>query len=89
MSDVIIYSTTVCPYCRMAKALLDAKKISYDEILVDERADLRDMLIEKTGLRTVPQIFIHGTPIGGYDRLIELSETGQLEQLINIGHRDE
>lgn len=82
-AEVIIYTAAYCPYCRMAKDLLDAKGFkNYHEI--DASApDVRADLLEKTGgQRTVPQIFIDGKHIGGFDRLSELDEAGELDALL-------
>lgn len=73
-----IYTTQVCGYCVLAKNLLDQKGLVYEEIDVTEDATRRSWLVETTGLRTVPQIFIDGEPIGGYDDLVILNESGEL-----------
>jgi len=73
-----IYTTQVCGYCVLAKNLLDQKGLVYEEIDVTEDATRRSWLVETTGLRTVPQIFIDGEAIGGYDDLVILNESGEL-----------
>ena len=80
MSDVQIYTTRVCGYCVAAKRLLSARAIPYDEIDVTSDASKRTWLVEVTGRRTVPQIFIRGESIGGYDELSGLDRTGKLAE---------
>ncbi len=87
MAEVIIYSTWSCPYCRQAKALLDSKKINYQEIRVDEQPMRREEMIARSARRTVPQIFINGQSIGGCDDLYALEATGQLDQLLGLEER--
>ena len=78
MTDVRIYTTRVCGYCVAAKRLLAARAIPYEEIDVSGDDARRAWLVETTGLRTVPQIFIGGESIGGYDELAALDRSGQL-----------
>ena len=82
MSEVIIYTTATCPYCVNAKELLRRKNIAFEEIRVDLQPELREELIQKTNRRTVPQIFINGQSIGGFDELYALDKQGQLNQLV-------
>ena len=83
MAKVRMYSTAVCPFCQMAERLLQAKGVTeIDKIRVDlDPAQLRDMM-EKTGRRTVPQIYIGDTHVGGYDDLAALERAGQLDPLL-------
>ncbi|MDP1538299.1 MAG: glutaredoxin 3 [Burkholderiales bacterium] len=83
MAKVRMYSTAVCPFCQMAERLLQAKGVTeIDKIRVDlDPAQLRDMM-EKTGRRTVPQIYIGNTHVGGYDDLAALERAGQLDPLL-------
>lgn len=69
MSNINIYSTRTCPYCVMAKKLLAERGLLYREIFVDSDDAERDKMIELSGRRTVPQIFIDEKHIGGYDDL--------------------
>lgn len=78
MSDVKIYTTRICPYCIAAKRLLSSRSIAYEEVDVTGDDAKRAWLVEATGRRTVPQIFIRGEPIGGYDELARLDQSGQL-----------
>ena len=83
MAKVEVYSTNYCPYCVRAKQLLDAKGVDFTEIDVTGNDDARIALVEKSGgRRTVPQIFIDGNAIGGYDDLRALEDSGQLDSLL-------
>jgi glutaredoxin 3 len=84
MADVVLYSTQVCPYCIAAKRLLAARSIPYDEVDVSGDPDKRAWLVETTRRRTVPQIFIKGESIGGYDELSALDKSGQLAQKLLV-----
>jgi len=82
MAKVTVYTTEYCPYCVRAKALLRQKGVSFDEIDVGMDAALRDKMVEASGRRTVPQIFINEQPIGGYEELRALDEDGELDRLL-------
>ncbi|MDX2155988.1 MAG: glutaredoxin 3 [Hyphomicrobiaceae bacterium] len=83
MSKVTIYSSAYCPYCMMAKRLLDRKGISYEEVSVDGRPGVRAEMRRKAGGRnTVPQIWIGNRHIGGCDDLHALDEAGGLDPLL-------
>ena len=82
MANIIVYSTAVCPYCDRAKALLDKKGASYQEIRVDEDTEARQEMMQKSGRRTVPQIFINDESIGGFDDLHALDQAGKLDELL-------
>ena len=86
---VKIYTTPLCGYCVMAKRLLASRSISFEEIDVAGNTELREWLVEVTGLRTVPQIFIHGRPIGGFTDLSALDKQGVLMKMIAEGPRGE
>ena len=80
---VVMYSTKVCPYCMMAERLLKSRGVSdIEKILVDGDENLRAEMIEKTGRRTVPQIFIGATHVGGFDVLSALDKAGGLLPLL-------
>jgi glutaredoxin 3 len=83
MPDVTIYTTGSCPYCVQAKRLLTHKGIAYREIDVTMDAALRQTMIQASGRRTVPQIFIGERSIGGFDELYELDQSGELDTLLN------
>lgn len=80
--NIIIYSTSHCPYCVRAKELLKRKKASFTEILVDNDDKKREEMIAKTGRYTVPQIFINDQHIGGCDDLYSLESSGKLTELL-------
>jgi len=83
MTKITMYSTQVCPYCVMAERLLASKGAAITEkILVDKDPTLRDEMIAKTGRRTVPQIFINETHVGGFDDLSALDRAGKLDPLL-------
>lgn len=80
---VVVYTTNTCPYCQRAKDLLGLKGIPFQEINVTD-PEARLALVEKAqGRKTVPQIFIHDAPIGGYDDLKALDEKGELSRLLH------
>lgn len=82
-AQVLMYCTAVCPYCVMAERLLKSKGVtSIEKIAVDRHAKLREEMMERTGRRTVPQIFIGDTHVGGYDDIAALDKTGGLEVLL-------
>jgi glutaredoxin 3 len=83
MSNVVMYSTAVCPYCVQAERLLAAKGVKdITKIRVDQDPARRDEMIARTGRRTVPQIFIGDTHVGGYDDLAALDRAGGLVPLL-------
>ena len=77
-----IYSTTWCGPCASAKRLLDSLGQSYEEIDIEENNISREKLMEMTGGMTVPQIIINEKPIGGFDQLLELNQSGKLEEML-------
>jgi glutaredoxin 3 len=81
MPRVELYTTPSCPFCVRAKRLLTERHIPYSEVDVSEDDDLREDVMRRTGRRTVPQIFIDGRSIGGYEELAELDATGELRDL--------
>jgi glutaredoxin 3 len=81
MADVVVYSTTSCGYCVRAKALLGKLGIKFEEVDVSNDADKRQWLVQTTGRRTVPQIFINGEAIGGFDELAAMNSAGKLISL--------
>lgn len=83
MRNVTIYTTSLCPYCHMAKELLSKKGARYEEIDVSGRAGLRAEMTQKSGGRTtVPQIWIGDTHVGGCDDLYALDRAGKLDPLL-------
>ena len=83
MQHVTMYHKTWCPYCQHAKQLLDSKGVT-DIEMIDIEADpaQRDVMIERTGRRTVPQIYIGETHVGGHDDLVALNQAGKLDGLL-------
>jgi glutaredoxin 3 len=82
VSEILVYTTTNCPYCDRAKELLTRKGVSYEEVRVDEDDASRDEMVSRSQRRTVPQIFINGKHIGGSDDLHELDIRGELDDLL-------
>jgi glutaredoxin 3 len=84
MQAVKMYTTAVCPYCVRAKSILKAKGVaSIEEIRIDTDPEARAYMMETTGRRTVPQIFIGTTHVGGCDDLVALDQAGKLVPLLN------
>lgn len=77
-----IYSTSWCPSCRAAKSLLESKGIAYEEINIEDVGMSREQLAEMTGGYSVPQIIINGSSIGGFDKLVMMNQSGQLDTLL-------
>jgi glutaredoxin 3 len=84
MARVVIYTTSYCPYCSGAKALLHSKNVSFDEIDVTDDPERRAEMERLAHRRTVPQIFIDGKGIGGFDDARFLDSTGELDRLLGI-----
>ena len=82
MSKIQIYTTPICPYCVRAKALLKKKGAEFEEIDVFMDADAREQMEAKSRRRTVPQIFIGETHVGGCDDLYALEHDGKLDPLL-------
>jgi len=83
---VVMYSSGVCPYCTMAERLLKAKGIAdIEKIRIDLDPQQRTLMMEKTGRRTVPQIYIGDTHVGGFDDLSALDREGKLDPLLQMG----
>jgi glutaredoxin 3 len=86
MAAVTMYSTGMCPYCQMAERLLRSKGVStIAKIRVDLEPERRVEMMQKTGRRTVPQIYIGETHVGGYDDLAALDRAGRLDELLRAG----
>ena len=83
MKDVTVYTTNSCPYCRQAERFLEEHQVAFQNIDVTGNDELRTRLVELSeGRRTVPQIFIGGTPIGGYTDMIALHQKGALMPML-------
>ena len=81
-AKVRIYTTSYCGYCRAAKALLGERSVQYEEIDCTDDGDTRRWLVEQTGQRTVPQIFIADVPVGGFSELSALDRAGRLAAIL-------
>jgi glutaredoxin 3 len=83
MAKIIMYSTGVCPYCQRAEMLLRSKGVTeIEKIRIDLEPARRDEMMEKTGRRTVPQVYIGELHVGGFDDLAALDRAGKLEPLL-------
>ena len=82
MATVRMYSTGVCPYCVMAEKLLAAKGVAIEKIRIDLDTEKRGEMMQLTGRRSVPQIFVGDTHVGGYDDLAALDQAGKLDELL-------
>ena len=83
VAKVEIYTSPSCPYCVRAKTLLDKKSVSYTEVRVDQNPQtFEEMVRRSNGKRTVPQIFINGVNVGGFDDLWNLEKQGKLDRLL-------
>lgn len=82
MSKVVIYTAVPCGYCRAAKSFFDQRDIGYEEVDMTGDRDARIDLAQRSGQRTVPQIFIGETHVGGYTDLVALASAGKLEGLL-------
>lgn len=84
MNKVLMYSTGVCPYCTRAEMLLKQRGVTeIEKIRIDLDPEQRDAMMTRTGRRTVPQIYIGDTHVGGFDDLAALDKAGQLTPLLN------
>jgi thioredoxin reductase (NADPH) len=88
MADITIYNKPHCPYCDMAKRLLASKGQSWSEIDIEARPEKREEMIERSGRRTVPQIWIGDRHVGGFDDLEALEQAGELDALLGLVHRE-
>lgn len=83
MNKVIMYSTQVCPYCQMAERLLKSRGVDHiEKVLIDKDPARRQEMMSRTGRRTVPQVYIGDTHVGGYDDLSALDRSGGLTPLL-------
>jgi glutaredoxin 3 len=83
VNSVVMYSTQVCPYCQMAERLLKSRGVQHvEKILIDREPLRREEMMKRTGRRTVQQVFIGETHVGGYDDLSALDRAGGLTPLL-------
>ncbi|RJX33465.1 MAG: glutaredoxin 3 [Oxalobacter sp.] len=88
-TGVVMYSTAICPYCVRAERLLMSRGVQHIEtIRIDLDESARERMIEKTGRRTVPQIFIGGTYVGGCDDLFALDKAGELQAMLGMSQTE-
>lgn len=83
MARVLMYTTAICPYCVNAKKLLAQKGVEVEEIRVDQQPQLRSEMMQKSGQRTVPQIWIGEYHVGGFTDLWALDKQGKLDGLLH------
>lgn len=81
---VTMYSTRFCPYCIRARTLLESKRVAYTDISVDGTPALRREMIQRSGRRTVPQIWIGARHVGGFNDLARLEQQGRLDELLKL-----
>jgi glutaredoxin 3 len=81
-AHVVMYTSAVCPYCVRAERLLDAKGVAVEKIRVDLDPEQKTIMMQKTGRRTVPQIYVGDTHVGGFDDLYALDQAGRLDPLL-------
>jgi glutaredoxin 3 len=81
MSQVTVYTTEPCGYCRVAKALLNKRGIAFEEINLAKDPEGRAELVRRTGMMTFPQVVIDGETIGGYQELVAYDKSGSLAEL--------
>ena len=82
VTKVLMYSSRLCPYCRMAERLLEKKGVQAEKVMVDEDLVRRGEMARRAGRTSVPQIFIGETYVGGYAELAMLERTGQLDAML-------
>jgi glutaredoxin 3 len=82
MAKVLMYSTGVCPFCLMAERLLKSKGAEIEKVRVDLEPERRQEMMQRTGRRTVPQIYVGERHVGGYDDLAALDRAGGLDPLL-------
>lgn len=80
--DVLLYTTSWCPFCHRAKSLLREKQVQWNELDIEADPVHRRAMMQTSGRNTVPQIFINGMHVGGSDELFELDATGELDKLL-------
>jgi glutaredoxin 3 len=79
---IIVYTTQTCPFCVRAKRLLERKKVVFEEISVEGKDELRVWLVEQSGQRTVPQIFVGERSLGGFSDIDALDREGKLDPIL-------
>jgi len=87
-AEVVIYRTTTCAYCHHVHRLLESKGVVFTEVDVAGDEGKRRLLLDVTKRRTVPQVFINGKPVGGFDELSRLNRSGELDRLLAESRQD-
>ncbi len=82
--DIVIYTKDYCPYCKRATAFLKRKKLDFKEVDVTHDQEAFDPVIERTGVKTVPQVFVDDEFIGGYDDMVALKKAGTINEKFGI-----
>ena len=82
MPEVVLYGTRFCPYCIAARRLLKRKSVNFKDIGVDGNPKLRAEVMQRSGQRTVPQIWVGNTHVGGFDELQRMDQQGKLDKLL-------
>ena len=84
MPKVILYTKNYCAFCRHAKALLTSKGVEFEEINIEYDEPLQEEVKRKSGRWTVPQIFVDGNSLGGYQEIQALDSRGELDEILRI-----
>jgi glutaredoxin 3 len=84
LSEVLLYTTAYCPYCVAAKNFLKSRGANYSEVRVDSDLAARKVMMEATRRSSVPQIFINGAYVGGYEELVALDRAGKLAPMLEV-----
>jgi len=84
MPKVTVYTREFCAFCRYAKALLQSKGVEFEEIDISQDESLQEQIWQSSGRKTVPQIFVDGRPLGGFEEIRELDARGELDKILEI-----
>lgn len=84
LNKVVMYGTTSCPYCRLARQLFEKRGIEYTEYIIDRERHLREEMESLSNRTSVPQIFINDGHVGGFEELAELDMDGELNTLLGL-----
>ncbi len=84
MPKVIVYTRDYCAFCRHTKALLNSKGVDFEEIDISQDEALQEKVWLSSGRKTVPQIFVDGRPLGGFEEIRELDASGELDKILEI-----
>jgi glutaredoxin 3 len=82
MADILMYSSAICPYCLAAKNFLKSKGLGYREVRIDLDAAARKEMMDKAKRTSVPQIFVNGAHIGGFDEMVAMDRAGNFAALL-------